>query len=1048
MKNFKKVISSVIALAIAASSFAAVSASSFSDVADTASYAEAVDVLAALGIVTGYEEDGQFTFKPEGNITRAEAATMIVGALNMTEEAKNASATCQFADVNEKASWAAGYVNVGVSEGFISGRSENEFDPQANVTYAEMCVMTTKLTGYADYATSNIKEGDPWYKCYTDMAASAGLNKGVSVPLTSALTRGHVAQMIYNALVTPKLGITSYSFTDNRYAPLDGGENGQGEFKTLLSEKFDGYVVTASILATAKSAAIDKGTVSLQITKAPHWDGDDVVNSEPASYVTLPKVEVIGIEDIDNQLLQSGTAVLLVDELDDVDMVYFKANTKVETKEFSAEDYVPQNKRGTGKNFAALANADKSVMFGTSSYVKVKGPAVAATATTAAQPGTKLYINGAEYTADLAGLTNADAVLDKFLSNAQGKITFAKVDRNQNLFDTIFVDYYVVGEVSGVSYKSEKTTVRVKVVDDIANGTVAPLKGTYEIVISDEAVADDECDITVSKNDTEIELKDLAKGDVIAFAVDFSSTGAIDASNKIVDPKFIKVLATDEIVKGMVLDYDDEVGTYTIGENTYKYVGFNFASSATRELGVSKTYELMLDPFGRILDEGETIATTEKYAILEKYDANLDKVTLLLADGSTASYEVHSSSSVKIGGTTVTIGDILTGAPTTSSISRPTVPVQNRVVGYTVSNNAVKLTQKTVDSAILMKEYNTNTNKLGAVTVTEGVKFINAEDYVDAGVGAGKITDYAKFDVSELKADTEYTAYAYKSGDLYSFVIITSVGTTFTADSRFAVITKKPGAVMMNDESVIGATALYKGEEITLYWDVQTPKHADNSVVAAGDAFFFTTDSDGFVDASYKIYNKNKTNTISSLVTGLDGSGNPLAGSLWSSGDLNTADWAFNTFADSTADIYLVEGIVTQVKSNAITFGVESSVTTVNGTYSPAVDGNVYEDPAGATGMFTFGIAENCNAYEYDADPNYTGRDVERYQIVEASSINESDLTEYTYGPNQEEEEYVYNVTLDNPATTTVNEQVSASINRAVALVVDGDVVCIYNIAE
>ena len=147
MKNFKKVISSVIALAISASSFAAVSASKFSDVADTAPYAEAVEVLTALGIVSGYNEDGVVTFKPEGNITRAEAATMIVGALNMTEDAKNASATCQFADVNEKASWAAGYVNVGVSEGFISGRDANTFDPQANVTYAEMCVMTTKLTG-------------------------------------------------------------------------------------------------------------------------------------------------------------------------------------------------------------------------------------------------------------------------------------------------------------------------------------------------------------------------------------------------------------------------------------------------------------------------------------------------------------------------------------------------------------------------------------------------------------------------------------------------------------------------------------------------------------------------------------------------------------------------------------------------------------------------------------------------------------------------------------------------------------------------------------
>ena len=96
-------------------------------------------------------------------------------------------------------------VNVGVSQGFIVGRNSNEFDPLANVTYAELCVMLTKITDYADYAKSSAKDGDAWYKCYTDMAASAGLNKGVNVPLTAALTRGQVSQMIYNALITPKL---------------------------------------------------------------------------------------------------------------------------------------------------------------------------------------------------------------------------------------------------------------------------------------------------------------------------------------------------------------------------------------------------------------------------------------------------------------------------------------------------------------------------------------------------------------------------------------------------------------------------------------------------------------------------------------------------------------------------------------------------------------------------------------------------------------------------------------------------------------------------
>ena len=138
MKNFKKVISVVIALALVISSFTAVSASKFADVADTASYAEAVGALAALGVVNGTEENGALVFKPENQVTRAEAATMIVGALNLADEAKASAGTSQFADVNAQAAWAAGYVNVGVAQGFIKGYDASTFGPLDNVTYAQL----------------------------------------------------------------------------------------------------------------------------------------------------------------------------------------------------------------------------------------------------------------------------------------------------------------------------------------------------------------------------------------------------------------------------------------------------------------------------------------------------------------------------------------------------------------------------------------------------------------------------------------------------------------------------------------------------------------------------------------------------------------------------------------------------------------------------------------------------------------------------------------------------------------------------------------------
>ena len=75
-KNLKKVISAVISLAIAGGLVPASLAAkvTLTDVADTASYATAVNTLVALNVINGYE-DG--SFKPNGTITRAEIAVIL-----------------------------------------------------------------------------------------------------------------------------------------------------------------------------------------------------------------------------------------------------------------------------------------------------------------------------------------------------------------------------------------------------------------------------------------------------------------------------------------------------------------------------------------------------------------------------------------------------------------------------------------------------------------------------------------------------------------------------------------------------------------------------------------------------------------------------------------------------------------------------------------------------------------------------------------------------------------------------------------------------------
>ena len=181
-KNLKKVISSVAALTMVASSVAAF-AVDFPDVESTASYAQAVQELSALDVISGYD-DG--TFGPDKLVTRAEST--------------------KFADVSAD-HWAKGYINQGVADGFIAGMSDTEFDPDANVTYVQAQKMLVSAIGYETYAQAQ----GGWPIGYKTYAASLDITKGISgIKDSTELTRAQVAQMIDNAMDAPLCVIASW----------------------------------------------------------------------------------------------------------------------------------------------------------------------------------------------------------------------------------------------------------------------------------------------------------------------------------------------------------------------------------------------------------------------------------------------------------------------------------------------------------------------------------------------------------------------------------------------------------------------------------------------------------------------------------------------------------------------------------------------------------------------------------------------------------------------------------------------------------------------
>lgn len=195
-KKSRKAFVTTAAAVMAASAVTPVAAfaaeKSFSDVPADAYYADAVKTLVSKGVITGYE-DG--TFKPDKSVTRAEAATILTKAhkwdttgtepypdvtdthwayeyivaatkagafggdekghfnpesnLTRSEAAKiiveayglTGTADLSFGDKDDIQSWAVSYVKTAVANGILKGDDKGNVNPNANITRGEFTTM-------------------------------------------------------------------------------------------------------------------------------------------------------------------------------------------------------------------------------------------------------------------------------------------------------------------------------------------------------------------------------------------------------------------------------------------------------------------------------------------------------------------------------------------------------------------------------------------------------------------------------------------------------------------------------------------------------------------------------------------------------------------------------------------------------------------------------------------------------------------------------------------------------------------------------------------
>ena len=115
-----------------------VSYNSIRDVDGNEWYAQAVNYLTSIDIITGYD-DG--SFRPNRDITRAEFAAMISRFVGLED-----NATQPFADVPEE-HWASDYITSAYLKGWINGYPGMVFLPEKHITRAEIIKVVNCMLG-------------------------------------------------------------------------------------------------------------------------------------------------------------------------------------------------------------------------------------------------------------------------------------------------------------------------------------------------------------------------------------------------------------------------------------------------------------------------------------------------------------------------------------------------------------------------------------------------------------------------------------------------------------------------------------------------------------------------------------------------------------------------------------------------------------------------------------------------------------------------------------------------------------------------------------
>lgn len=206
----------------------------------------AIDRWSDAGVVSGV---GNNDFDPEGEMNRAQAASVFSELLQLTDEADISG----FTDIPDNA-WYAGHIAKCVDAGIMAGMSDTTMEPETTLSREMFFTMFAQAMGIEREETSDVKfndsaEASSWAVGYINALANRGFISGMgdgSVEPLSDINRASVMALMNQAIVT--------------YAVEEGAQNVDGTGIVLVLA--DNVSITADEPITVV-VANEGATVSL-----------------------------------------------------------------------------------------------------------------------------------------------------------------------------------------------------------------------------------------------------------------------------------------------------------------------------------------------------------------------------------------------------------------------------------------------------------------------------------------------------------------------------------------------------------------------------------------------------------------------------------------------------------------------------------------------------------------------------------------------------------------------------------------------------------------